>query len=577
MRGASKSRLMKKKCTLYLIVVIISVILPSLGGVGGGFLYAQNFLWGRSGGSTDISSWSLDRESVYDVATDRNGNVYLIAPVKKNGLQISGQPLTGYGESDIMLASYKPDGTLRWVKMIGGNRSDYCTWLATDDKDGVYLSGSVQKYDGPAYINTDAISPKNNQTYILVKYDTAGKFQWYRHPEPDTLTTSGNSISYAMDVDKSGNVYWLMNLAPGGYGGGALSVTTQSTYIFKYSTSGGFSYLKPDIEVSGVPGIAMTIDESNDRFYISGTLQANSSVTIGGQTLTGGMYIGCYKLDGSLLWKKENTTGSFGGFSYRPVVDGAGNIYLAGGAGKNTTFNGIPLTQSKEAPLVMKMDKDGNHIWVKTANINASTGAIAVALLNNNQVILAGEFPGLLEWPGSGIPGFNSPQNYYYDMFITRFDAGNGTVLGMDRTSSSFGYYEFVRCMAADGNGHVYIGGEFDGDMFVNQSDTIRSSGGDMDWFVVKYGDMWPASVEANTTTSAVKIYPNPATDRLIIEGAKAGTELFICNMIGQQVYHSSTYNGNKVIDVSGLPAGNYVLQLMDKSGSRINRKIVKE
>ncbi len=570
---------MKKKCTLYLIVVIISVILPSLRGIGGGFLYAQNFLWGRSGGSTQVSGGFMGEESVRDIATDRNGNVYIIAPVKTPGLQIAGQPFTGYGWSDIMLASFKPDGTFRWAKIIGSGNEDYCYWLGTDDKDGVYFSGFIDKTNSPANIDVDATSPKNYQIYILVKYDTAGKFQWYRHPEPDTLTSWGNSLSYGMDVDKSGNVYWLMSLFPGAYGGGALNVTTQSTYILKYSASGGFSYIKPDMEAT--PGtafrlsIGMTIDEANNRFYLSGS-KADADIKIGGQPLTGGMYIGCYKLDGSLLWKKENTTGG-GGFSYRAIVDAAGDVYLAGGAGKNTTFNSIALTQSKEAPLVMKMDKNGNHIWVKTANINAATSATAVALLNNNQVILAGYFPGLLEWPGSGIPGFNSPQNYYYDMFITRFDAGNGAVLGMDRTSSSFGYYEFVRCMAADGNGHVYIGGEFDGDMFVNQSDTIRSSGGDMDWFVVKYGDMWPASVEANTTTSAVKIYPNPATDRLIIEGAKAGTELSICNMLGQRVFQGSTYNGNKVIDVSGFPVGNYILQLIDKSGNRISRKIVKE
>ncbi len=81
----------------------------------------------------------------------------------------------------------------------------------------------------------------------------------------------------------------------------------------------------------------------------------------------------------------------------------------------------------------------------------------------------------------------------------------------------------------------------------------------------------------ANKYHSKINIYPNPVTDRLIIEGAKAGTELSIRNMMGQQVYHGSTLNGNKVIDVSGLPTGNYVLQLIDKSGNHINRKIVKE
>jgi hypothetical protein len=548
--------------------------------------HAQNFLWGRSGGSIENSDNSFNRESLYDIATDRNGNVYIIAPVKKFGLNIAGQPLTGYGSSDIMLASFKPDGSFRWAKLIGTGGFDYCDWLGTDDKDGVYFSGTVDKSDGVAHIDVDAVSPKNNQARILVKYDTAGKFQWYKHPEPDTLSTwGGSSISYGMDVDNAGNVYWLMRLLPGLYGG-TLNVITEGTYILKYSASGSFSYIKPDIEaISGMAfplSIGVTIDEANNRFYLSGS-RAGADIKIGGQPLTGSMYIGAFKIDGSLLWKKENTAGT-GGFNGRAAIDNKGNIYLAGGGNSQgssgaTVFNGYTLTQGgvHGTPLVMKMDKDGNHLWAREGNINAATGVRSIALFDNTQVMVTGDFPGLLEWPGSGVPGFNSPQNYGYDVYITRFDINNGSVLGMDRMSSSFGVYERPSCMATDGNGHVYIGGYIQADMFVNQSDTLTSTGGDQDWFVVKYGYMWPASIEENISASQVKIYPNPAKDQLIIEAAKAGSTISVFNMVGQQVYEAKTLNGNKVVDVSGLPIGNYIVQLIANDGSRINRKILKQ
>jgi hypothetical protein len=104
--------------------------------------HGQNFLLGHSGGSIENPSNVDNEESIRDIATDKNGNVYIISPVKKQGLNIAGVPLTGYGNSDMMLASFKSDGSFRCAKMIGGG-IDYCEWVGTDDKDGVYLSGMV--------------------------------------------------------------------------------------------------------------------------------------------------------------------------------------------------------------------------------------------------------------------------------------------------------------------------------------------------------------------------------------------------------------------------------------------------
>jgi hypothetical protein len=565
---------MKRITTLYLFCFcILHLSLPA---------HAQNFLWGRSGGSIENSNNSTDREEVRDIATDRNGNVYITAPVKKIGLNIAGQPLTGYGSSDMMLASFKADGSFRWAKLIGGGSFDYGEWIGTDDKDGVYISGlTASKIDGPVNIDVDAQSPKNFQRYILVKYDTAGKFQWYKHPEPDTLTHWGDSYSLGMAVGKSGNVYWLMSLSPGRYGG-SLNLVAQGTYILKYSASGSFSYIKPDVEITSDPNIYITVDEANNRFYLSGS-QSGTKVIMGGNAIIGSMYIGAFKLDGSLLWKKENTSGT-GVFNGRVAIDNKGNIYLAGGGSSQgssgaTVFNGYTLTQGgvHGTPLVMKMDKDGNHLWAREGNVNAATGVRCIALFDNTQVIITGDFPGLLEWPGSSIAGFNSPQNYGYDVYITRLDVNNGSVLGMDRMSSSFGVYERPKCIASDGNGHVYIGGYIQADMFVNQSNTLTSTGGDQDWFVAKYGYMWPASVDENIAANEVKIFPNPVIDQLIIEGIKSGSAITIFSMFGQQVYEAKTLNGNKVVDVSGLPIGNYIVQLIANDGSRIIRKILKQ
>src|SRR5690606_693143 len=223
--------------------------------------------------------------------------------------------------SDIMLASFRPDGSFRWAKIVGTIGSyDQALWMGTDATDGVYFCGRVHKGNkGPAYIDADAVSPKNYQNFILVKYDTAGNYQWYRHPESDTISghyASSYFRSLVMDVDDAGNTYWMARLYPGAYGGGALNVTTTGTYILKYSASGNFSYIKPDLDIDdfGSLGMNMAIDDANDRFYLSGRVDGYDPIDtpllkMCNMRIENSMYVGCFKLDGSFLWKKENTLG----------------------------------------------------------------------------------------------------------------------------------------------------------------------------------------------------------------------------------------------------------------------------
>src|SRR5690554_2749520 len=191
-----KKHLMKSIST-FCLIVCLSIISYSVHG--------QNFLWGRSGGSGEPTQGS-NEESVEDMATDRNGNVYILSYINQLGLHAAGTPLTGFGVSDIMLASFRPDGSFRWAKIVGTIGSeDQALWMGTDAKDGVYFCGFTNKWNkGPAYIDADAISPMNFQRGILVKYDTAGNYQWHRHPESDTLSSarsSGYIRSLVMDVD----------------------------------------------------------------------------------------------------------------------------------------------------------------------------------------------------------------------------------------------------------------------------------------------------------------------------------------------------------------------------------------
>lgn len=86
-----------------------------------------------------------------------------------------------------------------------------------------------------------------------------------------------------------------------------------------------------------------------------------------------------------------------------------------------------------------------------------------------------------------------------------------------------------------------------------------------------------PASVEG-VGTSEVSVYPNPASDRLTVSGMSL-VQVSIVSMSGKLVAVHSGFgrDARADIDVSGLPAGEYIVNLVGENHKVVTRKIVKQ
>ena len=59
---------------------------------------------------------------------------------------------------------------------------------------------------------------------------------------------------------------------------------------------------------------------------------------------------------------------------------------------------------------------------------------------------------------------------------------------------------------------------------------------------------------------SQIRIYPNPANDKLYISDAKANISFVITNIVGEELIKGTTTGGIQSIDISSLPAGLYFI-----------------
>ena len=76
-----------------------------------------------------------------------------------------------------------------------------------------------------------------------------------------------------------------------------------------------------------------------------------------------------------------------------------------------------------------------------------------------------------------------------------------------------------------------------------------------------------------------IRIFPNPTTNKLIIEMQnRTDVNISIFNAIGQNVYESNVETNNKTIDVTGLQTGIYFVKIKDLKGNiLLSEKIIKE
>lgn len=92
------------------------------------------------------------------------------------------------------------------------------------------------------------------------------------------------------------------------------------------------------------------------------------------------------------------------------------------------------------------------------------------------------------------------------------------------------------------------------------------------------YEEYYPAGVhEMATEKRAISIYPNPATGRIELQLPET-SEITITGINGQTLHREQGIPaGNKQINIENLPAGNYIVNIIDKEGAKQYGQFVKQ
>ncbi|WP_343634998.1 SBBP repeat-containing protein [Fluviicola sp.] len=380
---------------------------------------------------------------------------------------------------------YSQSVAFEWATGFGEMYSDYGNAITTDASGNSYTTGTFQETidldPGPGIYN---LTSQGDADVFISKTDMNGNFLW---------AVSIGGISYdnssSIALDASGNVCVMgvfkqtvdFNPQTGVYN--LTSVGGSDVFVLKLDTNGNFLWAAGIGGTTEDTGKSTVLDASGNVFVtgnFQGTVDFDPGMGTNSVTSTAGsgdIFVLKLDIDGNFLWVK-----CFEGADQHTVtssaVDASGNIYTTGyytGAIDFDPGTGISyLLASVFETFMAKLDPDGNFIWVKAIEGNGLVLGKSIAIDGTGNSYTIGSFDGEIDF---------DPEAGTYN--LTSISSGgydlfiskwdeNGDFVWAKNIGATSGHI-VGESVATDASGNVYSTGYFFGTIDFNPGTGIKN------------------------------------------------------------------------------------------------------
>ncbi|QTY26142.1 T9SS type A sorting domain-containing protein [Flavobacterium sp. CS20] len=565
----------------------------------------------RGGGLVSLAQgsvvFSTGVERVLDLAIDQNDNYYFLAEIGASQTDYDGTLITTYSSNgaskDIFVFSTDCQGNFRWSKTIGSFNINWATSIGIDSNNNVYVTGITGNCNcsTPTHFDNDSIKnpvlfdgslEEGRKGIFIIKYNDQGVFQWLREPEGPIDQFSG--FMQKTMVESNGKTHSLIRLFPGNHLEGQLTVTNPlgESAIIVYDTNGN---LENFIPLDMQPGLdwydyQLAYDPNLQQYYIADTRRQDGSLSINGFGVASGedkaFYLATLDNQGQVVWYHENvkknswTLGDL-------ALDDNGDIYLTGKYANSNISNELdsfagynfisdPNESTPESPFLIKLDSGGNLIWGTNAIKDSRFPGRSIAI-NGNDVYLGlgslnNEWDGMPFGTGVGGVGLLATDNA-----VLRFNKTTGALQEVIPMPSASIAFDMIMAMDIDSQGNIVVGGHFGGTLLSgNPNGSITKTGSDTDFFIAQYGTgNCTLSVVEQDNPLDIKLYPQPASDKVFLQSQTPLMAYTIYNLQGQKLKQAKLENNR--IDINQLSTGLYLIKVTNaQAKSQVLKLIVK-
>ncbi|HXB39288.1 MAG TPA: T9SS type A sorting domain-containing protein [Bacteroidia bacterium] len=457
---------MKKTFTLSSVLTIVLSLF-----ISNASFAQQTCTWAKKTGGT-AEDWGTA------VTTDNSGNVYYLGnffstTVNIGGINLSNQPSTYSNQgAEMFLAKFDSCGNFLWAKKAGGNDDTRGKAVATDASGNIFVVG----YGRSDTTTFGTVKMFNYSLYdgFVAKYNSSGVTQWVKR-----IQGNYNDRAYALSIDNTGNLFVSGSFQSTYVRCGLDSVANQNTnnndnvFVLKLDNNGNEQWIRAGKGDYNAYGMGISNDAAGNC-YTTGTF-GGSHIRFGNDSLA---LVGYYDIflvkhdaNGNVQWLRT-AGGTDDDEANAVATDAAGNSYITGFIGTNSTINFGPVslvnTNISLAPFITKYDASGTALWARKAQgipYSYSNQGTSVKLDNTQNPIVTGFYNSDSLQMGavtlknqSIVSGSMAGGNIASDIFIAKYKS-NG-VLSWARTCGGDSS-DFCFSIATGPNNALYITGEY--------------------------------------------------------------------------------------------------------------------
>ena len=504
--------------------------------------HSQSFEWVK----THLPNYNLNPEMINTaVASDNAENAYFFG--------IADFHIT-YGSislGDLFIKKYNSEGSVQWAKSIMGDAS--VSGVICNNAGDMYLYGQTKSeldFWGEYQLYYD----ENQLNLFLAKVSSSGALIWAKNMSIDYVNYHTFSVP---TIYEEGIIIGIGNW--------------MNSLVLTFSPEGLLADSLLQENVSHISSVEL---DNDGNIYVSGSCSGLES-KFGGQPfptdLSYSNYIAKYNANSEAVWVKfiEDVTCE----SPRLKIDQQGNIYMSGSLHMDSYFGDIHANGPSWVYdfFLTKLDSNGNFLWLKEVpevlSGDAGLGGINYMDINENgNIVLCGLTRKTVQWEENIVSNVEGNST---DIIILEYDQ-NGEIQYAKTAGGEF--YDRAKSISSTVNGNLYIAGTVAKTAYF---DTISVQSDEYAYpFIAKLNNQNITSINSNTLENKLRIYPNPASDFIKIEGST--NSLFdVVDIYGKVV---KQINGNaEHIDVYDLNSGIYFVVNKQDNGNNNYLKFIKK
>ena len=213
-----------------------------------------------------------------------------------------------------------------------------------------------------------------------------------------------------------------------------------------------------------------------------------------------------------------------------------------------------------------KFNLDGELQWFDSTTCSYTGGIIEM----DDEIIVYGMYEDFYATGSRAINRVGMRGKGGYDISLTSYAKKNGKVNWVEAIASDVAdaNYKLIKDQCAENA--YFLGGVDKSTSFMTKDLTVNG----YNVFIGKYASKRNCECgitgmdKLNTQDASVTVYPNPASDKLIITASEKISEVVIKNTIGKTLLSLNANNNLTQINVAHLPAAAYFIDIKTKSGN---------